>query len=132
MVDKEIENIKQRKLEEMLKKQMELKTIQKNGIIDLNLTNFESVISKDILTLVDFWAAWCGPCKAMHPIFSKMAKEVPQVQFARVNIDESATIASKFGIQSIPTFIIFRQGKPLEKITGVIGEIGIRNLINRH
>jgi len=81
--DPEIEKIKQRKLEEMLKQLNQPKV--EPGIIDLNNSNFDKTISSENLTLVDFWAEWCGPCKSMHPIFESMSKKNPNVKFGRVN-----------------------------------------------
>ncbi len=128
MSDDELEQIKQKKLAEMIKKQQEFNDIKESGVTELDSSNFEQVISSEIPTLVDFWAEWCGPCRAMHPIFTRMARKFKKITFARLNIDQNQEIATMFGIQSIPIFIMFKNGSPVDKVVGAVGEPGI-NLI---
>ena len=128
MSDEELEKIKQKKLAEMMKKQGELIAQEETGVIELNSSNFEQTISGQTPTLVDFWAEWCGPCRAMHPVFTRLSKKFKKIRFARLNIDENKDIATKLGIQSIPIFIMFKAGKPVDKVVGAVGEPGI-NLI---
>ena len=118
MVDEELEKLKKKQLEEMLKLHDKSNVSDEISVIDLDASNFEKQIAKDGLTLVDFWAEWCGPCKSMHPIFTRLAKKYEHVSFARVNVDTNQNIAMKFGVQSIPTFIMFRSGKPIDKMIG--------------
>ena len=128
--DPEIVKIKQRKLEEMLKQQSQPKI--ELGIIDLNDSNFEQTISTNNLTLVDFWAEWCGPCKSMHPIFESVSKEFPNVKFARVNVDNNQNIAMKYTVQSIPSFIMFKSGQIIDKMMGAVGAPGINMICKKH
>ena len=99
--------------------------------MDLNSSNFDDVLSKNKLLLVDFWAEWCGPCKSMHPIFSRMAKKYGRIRFARVNIDNSQDIAMKLNVQSIPTFIMFKDGKIVQQMVGAVGEPGIHMICKK-
>ena len=94
--------------------------------------NFEAeVLKADKPTLVDFWAEWCGPCKSMHPIFTRMAKKYKSVRFARVNVDNSQDIATRYGVQSIPTFIMFKNGKVANTMVGAVGEPGIHMICKK-
>ena len=128
--DPEIEKIMQRKMEEMLKPKEEPKI--EPGIIDLNESNFDQVVSAETPTLVDFWAEWCGPCKSMHPVFESLSKNYPKVQFARVNVDSNQNISMKFSVQSIPTFIMFKSGQIVDKMMGAVGAPGINMICKKH
>lgn len=128
MSDEELERIKQKKLFEMIKKQQEFNDQKEIGVVDLDSTNFEQMVSSGTPTLVDFWAEWCGPCRTMHPIFNRMARKFKKIRFARLNIDQNQEIATRLGIQSIPIFIMFKDGNPVDKVIGAVGEPGI-NLI---
>ena len=131
MSDNELESIKKRQLEELLKRQQEQDNREKLPVMDLDSSNFHDAVSQNNLLLVDFWAEWCGPCKSMHPIFSRMAKKYEQVRFARVNVDNSQDVAKKFNVQSIPTFIMFKNGQVAQQMVGAIGEPGIHMICKK-
>ena len=124
--DEELEKIKAKKLADMIKIQEERKIQEESGVIELISSNFEQVISRETPTLVDFWAEWCGPCRSMHPVFTRLSKKFKKIRFARLNIDENPDIATKLGIQSIPIFIMFKNGQPVDRVVGAVGEPGIR------
>lgn len=85
----------------------------------LSDANFESTI-KNGVSLVDFWAEWCGPCKIQGPIISELADEVNgKANICKLDIDKNQKTAQKYGIQSIPTILIFKDGKPIDKLVGV-------------
>jgi thioredoxin 2 len=90
--------------------------------VALNAQSFEAHAAKsDIPLLVDFWAPWCGPCKAMAPQFEKAAGQLePRVRFAKVNTDEEQQLAGRFGIQGIPTMILFHRGKEIARQSGLM------------
>ncbi len=132
MVDEEIEKIKEKKLAEMIKKQQEQQIQHETGVIELNSGNFEKTISSQTPTLVDFWAEWCGPCRTMLPVFTRLSKKFKKIRFARLNIDQNQDIATKLGIQSIPIFIMFKTGTQVDKVVGAVGEPGINLLAQKY
>ncbi len=128
MEDPEIERIKEKKLAEMMKQQRDTQV----GITELDSSNFNNTISENSLVLVDFWASWCGPCKTMHPVFERIAKKFPGIKFARVNVDQNQNIAMRYGVQSIPTFIMFSGGTIADKLLGAVGEPGITMICKKY
>ncbi len=132
MVDKEIERIKEKKLAKMLKKQQGQQIQHETGVIELNSGNFEKTVSSQTPTLVDFWAEWCGPCRTMHPVFTRLSKKFKKIRFARLNIDQNQDIATKLGIQAIPIFIMFKTGMQVDKVVGAVGEPGINLLAQKY
>ena len=131
MEDEELENIKKKQLEDLLKQQNINNIVNETPVMELTSQNFNQEISNNDLLLVDFWAEWCGPCKSMHPIFTRMAKKYKQVRFARVNVDNAQDIAMRYGVQSIPTFIMFKNGEIVNQMVGAVGEPGIHMICKK-
>jgi len=94
------------------------------NILQLNDTNFDSEINKGATpVLVDFWAPWCGPCRMIAPVLDKIADATAgQAVIAKVNVDESPGVASRFRVSSIPTFLYFKNGEVREQVVGLQGE----------
>lgn len=89
-------------------------------IIINSMEEFDAVVNGDKVTLVDFWASWCGPCKMLMPTIEEVAKELDgKANVAKVNVDDNEDIAIKFKIMSIPTLMIFKNGEMKEKMIGL-------------
>ena len=89
------------------------------SVININKSNFNSeVINSDKKVLVDFWAPWCGPCRMVLPVIEEIAEERDDVKICKVNVDDEVELASKFGIMSIPTLMVFENGEVIKKSMG--------------
>jgi thioredoxin 1 len=118
--DDELEAIKQKKLTE-LQKAMATKTMMSSLTEPIVLTDstFAKEVVKYPIILVDFWAPWCGPCRMVSPVIEQLAREYSgKVVFGKVNVDENQGLAGSFGVQSIPTMIILKNGKAVDVLVG--------------
>jgi thioredoxin 1 len=98
-------------------------------IIELNHDNFESVTSKGIV-VVDFWADWCGPCRILAPTIDDLAREIDDVVFAKLNVDDYPEVASKHGVMSIPTLMYYADGELKDHSVGVVSKSVIEKKIS--
>jgi thioredoxin 1 len=93
----------------------------------------QDVIQADLLTVVDFWAVWCAPCKHIAPILEEMAAEYDsQLKVAKLNVDENPNTAVAYGIMSIPTLLVFKDGKLVERIVGYMPQERLMDKIKPH
>ena len=103
------------------------------GIIEIADSSFDDeVLQSEKPVLVDFWAPWCGPCRAIEPLVEELAATYGEkFKFTRCNVDENPISPSKYGIKSIPTLIFFKQGKVLDKIVGIVPKSKLEEIINK-
>ena len=100
------------------------------AVLTITKENFKSeVLNSDKPVLVDFWAPWCGPCRMVSPIVDEVAEEVSSIKVGKVNVDEQGELAAEFGVMSIPTLIVFKNGKISKQVVGGRDKNGILDLL---
>jgi len=99
--------------------------------VELTKENFEDVVTKNDLIVVDFWAPWCGPCKGFAPVFEALSEKHPDVVFAKVNTDQEQELAGHFAIRSIPTIMVFREKVVLFSQAGALPGEGLQSILEQ-
>ena len=135
--DKELNDILSRKRNELIERVKSTDGSSIEAVIDspilLTDSNFNNEVGKYPLMVVDFWAPWCGPCRMVSPVIEQLARELAgKVVFGKVNVDENRTVAGAFGIQSIPTIAILKNGKAIDGFVGAASKSQMEAKIMTH
>ena len=131
--DNELNDILARKKNELIAKTQQKSNSNTASPIMLTDSNFNQTVEKYPLIVVDFWAPWCGPCRMVSPILEQLASELAgKVVFGKLNVDENPRIASTFGIRSIPTISIFKNGRAIDGFVGAASKSQMQSKIMAH
>ena len=126
MEDEELERIRAKKMKEMMGQ-------QNPGVVKLDTSSFDNFIKTELPVVVDFWADWCMPCRIMGPVMEELAQAYTgKALFGKVDVDQNSQIASRYGIMSIPHFLVFKNGALVEKIVGAVGRGPLENALKKH
>ncbi|MEM2461070.1 MAG: thioredoxin, partial [Candidatus Hadarchaeales archaeon] len=121
MEDEELARIRERKLKELEERWLKGRKMGTEGPVEVTEENFDEFIRANPRVVVDFWAAWCPPCRLLSPVVEELAKKYAgRVVFGKLNVDENPSVAQRFGIMSIPTLLYFKEGKLVDETVGAL------------
>lgn len=124
MEDEELEKIRRKKLKDLMKRSSgreEGKRIETSEPVEVTESNFAEFIRSHPLVVVDCWAPWCGPCRFVSPIIDELAKSYAgKILFGKLNVDENQRVTLQYGIMSIPTLLVFKNGELVDRIVGAM------------
>ncbi|MEA2090246.1 MAG: thioredoxin [Thermoproteota archaeon] len=128
--DKQLKEIRRKKRRELMERMMEKEMGEPIVVGD---SNFDELVKKNSLTVIDCWAPWCAPCLVVSPIIEELAKEYAgKVAFGKLNTDENPYTAGRFGILGIPTLLFMKDGKEVDRIVGVVPKEFIESKLQKH
>jgi thioredoxin 1 len=127
--EEELKRIRAKKLSELREKKQEMT----DGPVHVTDTNFNDLVKKHSVALIDFWAPWCGPCRAMAPAIEDLNREYAgRVFVGKLNVDENPQTAECFGVSSIPTMVVMKNGEEVDRIVGCVQKKYIDAVLRKH
>ncbi len=130
MSDHELDKVVAEKSRRMVAEHSQ--AVQGGRVVELTEANFDMLVNGPKVTFVDFWAVWCGPCRTMEPVVERLAHKLgASVNFGKLNVDEQSGVATKYEVQSIPTFMMFKNGRPVDAVIGTMQESALEQRIRK-
>jgi thioredoxin 1 len=127
--DRELKRIREKKLQELMERRLKMSA----GLAHVRDSNFNEIVNKHPLALIDFWAAWCTPCRALEPTIEELASEFSgKVFIGKLDVDENPETAELFQVLSIPTLVIMKSGKEVDRIVGCVPKGHIQAALKKH
>lgn len=100
-------------------------------VMNINKENFKTeILENEGITLIDFWAPWCAPCRMLSPIVDQVAEELENIKIGKVNVDDEQELAIQFNVMSIPTLVVLKDGKEIKRSSGFIPKSAVKELLN--
>ncbi|MHA1684849.1 MAG: thioredoxin [Candidatus Heimdallarchaeaceae archaeon] len=132
-MDDEIERIKREKMLKMMRKDIPVVgTFPIGQVTELTEQNFDEFVKQKGIVVIDCWAVWCGPCRSMEPVMKQLATEwAGKVSIGKLNVDQNPRTSMRFGISSIPNFLVFQDGKFLGNVVGAVGKKPFEKLFKK-
>jgi thioredoxin 1 len=129
----ELMELRRRKMKELMEKQKKRAGEVMDKPVDLTDENLNDVVGKHPLVVVDCWAQWCGPCHMIAPVIDELAGDYAgKIVFGKVNVDENRGVAEQYGVMSIPTLLVFKNGKLVDQIVGALPRQSLEPKITKH
>ncbi|MCQ8898186.1 MAG: thioredoxin [Hadesarchaea archaeon] len=131
-MDEELARIRERKLRELERELLGGRRVSASGPVELTEESFDRFIRENPRAVVDFWAAWCPPCRILAPVVEELARKYAgRVAFGKLNVDEHPSLAERYGIMSIPTLLYFKEGKLVDETVGALPSEALEERVRR-
>jgi thioredoxin 1 len=131
-MDEELSRIRERKLRELEREFFGGRGVSASGPVEVTEESFDRFVKENARAVVDFWAAWCPPCRILSPVVEELARKYAgKVAFGKLNVDEHPSVAERYGIMSIPTLLYFKEGKLVDETVGALPSEAIEERVKK-